>query len=705
MRIDRRRFLQLAAVAGVSVVAPRWAATASAQEPSPDATTTPDIVAGLAESLDHDIGRIFDFVQHEVRYEPYAGILRGARGTLLARAGNSADQALLLAELLRAGGREVRFVSGPLEAGIPEALMATTVLDAPNAQELVGSALISDADIDAGIDRERLGVPAEASAGLPDLAAFRAASEADLAASAPEARAQLLATLEAIQGALAAAGIEVAAGPSQMPPMERDEHRWVQVHDGSGWQDLEPTSAEVGPGETIATPGPTADSLPDELRHRVDLTVTAETWSGGALVAEPILGVTGYADEFDETGLLFLHVPSDSLSSVDLLGGVGGATEYNAMFLVGPEMFLGRRPLSFGGSGGGGDMFGDALGGGGGGLVDGETTAEWIDISVTSPGASTATARRAVFDRIGTAVRASGAVDPYAIAPAELIALTAEDSPDYLPLRSLHAFSVSTSPGNVKARIEGLVPSGPAFFSAIPSGVDALRHLVGADLAADLGVRPFDDTPAIGSWVYQPTPQGYDLSLDIWHRSGGALGIAGSAPIAPPAMMMGILPHVIERIASGDPPGTEQPAGKPVSVGAIFEAAAAQGIPLRVLSGTVPPDAVLGPEHLALLGPALESGKVVVVPERAVMVGGQPRLGWWIVDPVTGGAIDQREDGGGATTEKTMTDRVAQGKAEGRELIRQAREAARRDPALADSPEFIRAWEKVVAEVMALPPF
>ena len=52
-----------------------------------------------------------------------------------------------------------------------------------------------------------------------------------------------------------------------------------------------------------------------------------------------------------------------------------------------------------------------------------------------------------------------------------------------------------------------------------------------------------------------------------------------------------------------------------------------------------------------------------------------------------------------------MTDLVAQGKAEGRDLIRQAREAARRDPALADSPEFIRAWEKVVAEVMALPPF
>lgn len=703
LRMDRRRFLQVAGTTGIALVASgRFAHVALAQSGS--APPAADAIAELAASLGHDIDGIYRFVQDEVRYEPYAGVLRGPRGTLLARAGNSADQALLLAELLRAGGRAVRYVSGPLDTATAEALMATTALDAATARELVLSGLISDADIDAGIDWERLGVPAAASAEVPDLRAFRAAALADLEAIAPGARAQLMATLEAIQGALSAAGHVVQGGASQMPPLERDEHLWVQVDDGSGWLDLDATSGGIEPGTTIASPGRATDTMPDDLRHRIDLMVTAETWIGGALVAEPILGISGFADEFERSGLSFVHLPSDSLPSIGLLGGVGGgATLYNAVFVVGPDLFVGQQPLSIGGSGGGGDLFGGALGGGGAeGLVEGESTAEWMDISVTSPGATTTTARRFIFDRVGQAARTSGAFDPSAIAPAELVALTAGGSPDYLPLRGLHAFSVASSPGNLKARIEALVPSGPAMLSAIPEAVDVMRHLLGAGLCGDLGVRPFDDTPAISSWSFQPTPQGYESGLDIWHRSGGALAIAGSETLAPPAMIMGVLPHVMERIATGDPVWTEQPAGMPVSVGAIFEAAAAQAIPLRVLSSGVPSDAGLGPEHVALLGPTLEAGYLVVIPERAVTVGGQPRLGWWIIDPVTGAAIDQREDGGGATAEKTVTDRVSEIRAQARKLIDLAREAARRDPALRDSLEFTRAVDAYLRAIAGL---
>jgi hypothetical protein len=38
--------------------------------------------ADLADSLDYGIERIFRFVADEIRYEPYAGLLRGARGKL-----------------------------------------------------------------------------------------------------------------------------------------------------------------------------------------------------------------------------------------------------------------------------------------------------------------------------------------------------------------------------------------------------------------------------------------------------------------------------------------------------------------------------------------------------------------------------------------------------------------------------------------------
>jgi hypothetical protein len=60
------------------------------------------------------IDQAFVEVATRMRYEPYAGVLRGARGTAVAKGGNSIDKSLLLAAILREGGYEVRFVRGQL---------------------------------------------------------------------------------------------------------------------------------------------------------------------------------------------------------------------------------------------------------------------------------------------------------------------------------------------------------------------------------------------------------------------------------------------------------------------------------------------------------------------------------------------------------------------------------------------------------------
>ena len=57
----------------------------------------------------------FFFVQAAIRYVPYDGGVRGARGTLEAGGGNAIDQALLLAAMLDARGTETRFVRGRLD--------------------------------------------------------------------------------------------------------------------------------------------------------------------------------------------------------------------------------------------------------------------------------------------------------------------------------------------------------------------------------------------------------------------------------------------------------------------------------------------------------------------------------------------------------------------------------------------------------------
>ena len=73
-----------------------------------------DDVATLSEILAPDFEGPFRFVQRQVRYVPYAGSVRGARGALLAGSGNSLDQTLLLAELYRVRGIAARLVYGRL---------------------------------------------------------------------------------------------------------------------------------------------------------------------------------------------------------------------------------------------------------------------------------------------------------------------------------------------------------------------------------------------------------------------------------------------------------------------------------------------------------------------------------------------------------------------------------------------------------------
>src|SRR5205085_99221 len=74
----------------------------------------PSDVPGKARELGFDPQRIFAFVRDRIGYEPYRGVLRGARGALAARAGNSFDKSLLLQSLLLASGQKASLVRGQL---------------------------------------------------------------------------------------------------------------------------------------------------------------------------------------------------------------------------------------------------------------------------------------------------------------------------------------------------------------------------------------------------------------------------------------------------------------------------------------------------------------------------------------------------------------------------------------------------------------
>src|SRR5215213_2911455 len=96
---------------GTSVVA-RQDATPSSAPTAPLIEPGAPALRAKATELAFDIEQIFRFVADEIQYDPYVGALRGPTGTLWSLAGNSVDQALLLAALLDEALLTYRFAIG-----------------------------------------------------------------------------------------------------------------------------------------------------------------------------------------------------------------------------------------------------------------------------------------------------------------------------------------------------------------------------------------------------------------------------------------------------------------------------------------------------------------------------------------------------------------------------------------------------------------
>ncbi|NIP95406.1 MAG: transglutaminase domain-containing protein, partial [Akkermansiaceae bacterium] len=78
---------------------------------------TPE-VRELAESLDHDPLRIFNWVRNEIEFSPIWGSVQGAQGCLENRGGNAFDTSALLVALLRVSGVHARYQLGTIEVPV-----------------------------------------------------------------------------------------------------------------------------------------------------------------------------------------------------------------------------------------------------------------------------------------------------------------------------------------------------------------------------------------------------------------------------------------------------------------------------------------------------------------------------------------------------------------------------------------------------------
>ncbi len=352
-----------------------------------------------------DASGINDWVQQNIAYQPYAGLLRGAEGTLWARAGNALDQSVLLATLLNSAGYEARLALAGLQQE-----QAVRLLESTRAADVRDYSEIRErlADVP-GIDVEALFNPA------PDAA--RLAETERLAAA-------LLTSLDQ-------AGLDLAAEQPELLE-EAADYAWVEYRMGAGdWEQAHPAAPFLADAGLVAETY-LDDEVPAELQHRIRFEVEVESLMGDELTVAPVM-TPWERPAANAAGVLlsYTNVPNTASAGGDIpeilrtseyfvptfMGGMpdGGQAFDMVGALLSPEDAANPMAGVVRAVRGG---FLDAIGSLGGMGSDepaGEVaalTAQWLVVTLMAPDGSEREFRRTVFDRIGDEARAAGQTQP-----------------------------------------------------------------------------------------------------------------------------------------------------------------------------------------------------------------------------------------------------------------------------------------------------
>ncbi len=101
-----------------------------------DIQITP-LIKTLAQDLNYDPRKIYEYVKNNIAYHPYFGSMKGSLGTLYEKSGNDCDQASLLMALLRASEIPSRYQRGLIYLSVEDALKLFGVLEPKRIQEVL----------------------------------------------------------------------------------------------------------------------------------------------------------------------------------------------------------------------------------------------------------------------------------------------------------------------------------------------------------------------------------------------------------------------------------------------------------------------------------------------------------------------------------------------------------------------------------------
>lgn len=582
---------------------------------TPDATTTDSYVLEQAGELGQDPMRLFAFV-YALGYEVYKGSLRGARGTMWSEAGNALDKSSLLISMLRASGIPARYRHGTLTREQAQPLIRSMF---PQPTQVIGH------------------IPA----GTP--------------VSDPANDPKLLA--------------------------EAQDHWWVEAYlPEQGWRDLDTLAPRFAIGERlvrseqVATDGTDQIAeVPDALRHKVTLRLKVEQ----------------YVTEFFVGGLETFESLNQTFNTVDLVGNPVTLrhwveTDQSGGFLFGEvthwyQPFLVLQDTAYTG-----DIFQDKLSN----FQIGNkfTTAEWLLIDTRDPDGQVQSYTRELVDQIGFAQRQTpGSHQVKAGSGAALLA-----DQDVFTLYASVSKVDFQAPGRIGLEMQQLAPRLRQLTDTLqaieqnhPQGkpyseveLATMREAQGVSrrmtrkmgeaavlalsASSDLAAERTQRTSLVHAYAVQPQltifasrrsqnriHQGFDLLA----RNQRAIAYPGQARQAETGFrtIQGMLDTVLE-----DSVLEEMTGATAVSAVDVLQAARQTGIALRLITVQTLDKLVelpISSEAKARIGETVEQGRVVLVPERMVMLEGKQTIAWWDIDPQSGQMIGVNENGWHGTEE------------------------------------------------------
>jgi len=630
---------------------------------------------------------LFVWIRDNTYFVPYQGVLRGDKGVLMDKLGNSLDRSILLYETLIEAGFETRLAHVRLSIEQAEDIIKHKEpfprdLFSPIESHLTESdrELIDECSAKYGVDKEYL---------------LEAVKKKELDNIQNRDRLKSMVDREFNQISKWIRKLRTKPNSASHNTIYKSiqDHWWVQYLDESEWKDLDLTLPDANPGDAIAEPSETfqLEELEEDLYFNIAFKIVIEQWKDNRLKEHEILSYTFKPMDVLGKRITLHHIPADWPEQWNVFSEEDPESSLREKILeqknwlpllqidedeitsLGFDIYgdpqkelkkKKKRTRSPAGIAGG---FQRALSGGGSESDEEKNsflTAEWIEYEIYAPNQPSKNIRRQLFDLIGSAARLDDEISEPGIDETSEIQrnLVLLGATEILPLccHLSDQFIQNFANTQFLANKESLLS---LFQIDIQQETQELIEKVSS-------FKPFP-TPMYLLALYRPHPENYIDFPNIFSihsyfvdGQGGSIDAVNALDIVENKVAVfadkgddsfqirlrqGIYDSMAESFflsSYGEDNLTK-----------FFEEMKKQGVGWKALEASEDSffeNSKIPSDLLARIQRDLSQGNVVLAPEREILVNGRPVYQWWRIDPERGDTLLIGEFGWGQAYIETI---------------------------------------------------